>query len=251
MLYKAIVADIDGTIVPVNANTLPTLTVKKAIGKAAKKGIAFSLATGRPFELVEHFIESLQLKSPLIVDNGAAIISADTKRPLYDAIIDIKEVRTIIKIITRCNKSYHVSCVKRNLDTVKFLPLNLEVRKIIVHDLKSSEAEDLISIIASSVNNLNISKTSANNGRKFLDICITHASATKQNAVKRLAEILGIDTKEIIAIGDHYNDLPLFMACGLKVAMGNAVDDLKAIADYVAPSLDNDGVADVIERFIL
>jgi HAD superfamily hydrolase (TIGR01484 family) len=251
MVYKAIVADIGGTIVPVNANILPTPTVKKAIGRAAKKGVNFSLATGRPFELAEHFIESLRLKSPLIVDNGAAIISADTRRPLYDAIIDIKEVRVVVKIITRYNKSYHVSCVNRNLPTVRFISSSLEVRKIIVRDLRPSEAEDLISLIASSVNNLYVSKTSANNGRKFLDVCISHASATKQNAIKKLAEILGIDTKEIIAIGDHYNDLPLFMACGLKVAMGNAVDDLKAIADYVAPSLDNDGVADVIEKFIL
>ena len=41
------------------------------------------------------------------------------------------------------------------------------------------------------------------------------------------------------------------MACGLKVAMGNAIPELKEIADYVAPSVDDDGVADVIEKFIL
>ncbi|HXS15232.1 MAG TPA: HAD hydrolase family protein, partial [Candidatus Saccharimonadales bacterium] len=60
-----------------------------------------------------------------------------------------------------------------------------------------------------------------------------------------------ISTEEIIGIGDGHNDFPLLMACGLKVAMGNAVDDLKAIADYIAPSVDEDGVADVIEKFIL
>lgn len=41
------------------------------------------------------------------------------------------------------------------------------------------------------------------------------------------------------------------MACGLKVAMGNAVQDLKEIADYIAPSVDEDGIADVIEKFVL
>lgn len=41
------------------------------------------------------------------------------------------------------------------------------------------------------------------------------------------------------------------MACGLKVAMGNAVSELKTIADYIAPTIDEDGVADVIEKFIL
>jgi hypothetical protein len=48
-----------------------------------------------------------------------------------------------------------------------------------------------------------------------------------------------------------YNDFSMMMACRLKVAMGNAVPELKEIAHYIAPSVDNDGVADVIERFVL
>ena len=52
-------------------------------------------------------------------------------------------------------------------------------------------------------------------------------------------------------MGDGYNDFPLLMACGLKIAMGNAVPELKAIADFIAPSVEEDGVATVIEKFIL
>jgi hydroxymethylpyrimidine pyrophosphatase-like HAD family hydrolase len=55
----------------------------------------------------------------------------------------------------------------------------------------------------------------------------------------------------MIGVGDGYNDFPLLEACGLKVAMGNALEDLKGIADYIAPSVDEDGVANVIEKFIL
>lgn len=54
-----------------------------------------------------------------------------------------------------------------------------------------------------------------------------------------------------MAVGDGYNDYPLLMAAGFKVAMGNAVPEVKAIADYIAPSVDEDGAADVIEKFIL
>ncbi len=82
-------------------------------------------------------------------------------------------------------------------------------------------------------------------------IVINHALATKQHGIFEVAKILGIDTHEIIGIGDGYNDFPLLMACGLKVAMGNAVDDLKAIADYIAPSVEEDGVVDVINKFVL
>jgi hydroxymethylpyrimidine pyrophosphatase-like HAD family hydrolase len=87
------------------------------------------------------------------------------------------------------------------------------------------------------------------NNKIFIDI--THARATKQLGVFELAKILDIETHEIIGVGDGHNDFPMLMACGLKVAMGNAVDDLKAIADYIAPTVDNDGVADVIEKFVL
>ena len=55
----------------------------------------------------------------------------------------------------------------------------------------------------------------------------------------------------MIGIGDGYNDFPLLMACGLKIAMGNAVEDLKAIADFIVPSVEQDGVAHAINRFIL
>ena len=65
------------------------------------------------------------------------------------------------------------------------------------------------------------------------------------------ATFVRIEQYEIIGVGDGYNDFPLLMACGLKVAMGNATEDLKEIADYIAPTVDEDGVADVIEKFVL
>ena len=56
---------------------------------------------------------------------------------------------------------------------------------------------------------------------------------------------------DTIGIGDGNNDKPWLLMCGLKVTMGNAVPELKAIADYIAPGVENDGVADVIEKFVL
>ncbi|MDG7042371.1 MAG: HAD hydrolase family protein [Nitrososphaerota archaeon] len=66
-----------------------------------------------------------------------------------------------------------------------------------------------------------------------------------------MQEKLGIKKEETIGVGDFPNDLPLFKVSGLKVAMGNAVPDLKAIADYIAPTYEEDGVAEVLRKFIL
>ena len=82
-------------------------------------------------------------------------------------------------------------------------------------------------------------------------VSVTNALATKLHGVMWIADYLHIRPEEIIGVGDGYNDYPLLSACGLKVAMGNAVDEVKAIADYIAPSVEEDGVADVIEKFIL
>ena len=251
MKYKAIVADIDGTVVPVKIDALPSQKVLVAVQKAVDKGIIFTLATGRPFGLVEYLVDHLKLDSPIIVDNGATIYNSESKEVIHDTFIPTQQANDILKMVRTYKKSYNVSCKSENLDSPENLPSHLEVRKFVVHGLKPKEAENLIDELNKSHKNLHVSKTSANEGVEYFSVYISHATATKQYAIAKLAEIIGIQTQEIIAVGDHYNDFPLFMACGLKIAMGNAVDDLKAIADYVAPSVEEDGLAWVIEKFIL
>jgi len=84
-----------------------------------------------------------------------------------------------------------------------------------------------------------------------MKIYITHKNASKQHAAEKLAQMLNVETSEVIGVGDARNDAPLLSACGLRVAMGNADNKLKKIADYVAPTVDEDGVAYVIEKFII
>ena len=92
-------------------------------------------------------------------------------------------------------------------------------------------------------------KAASYKGDHLVDVYFSHSNATKQHAVFELANILGISNDEIIGIGDGYNDFPLLMGSGLKVAMGNAVSELKEIADYIAPTVDDDGLADVISKY--
>ena len=79
----------------------------------------------------------------------------------------------------------------------------------------------------------------------------TRDGVNKATAIKWLGSELGLDTACLIGAGDSYNDLPLLESCGLRIVMGNAPDELKEIADYVAPSVDEDGLAVAIEEFIL
>jgi hydroxymethylpyrimidine pyrophosphatase-like HAD family hydrolase len=80
------------------------------------------------------------------------------------------------------------------------------------------------------------------------DIHITNAAATKEHAIYELEKILGIDKNDMIGVGDGHNDLHLFKAVGHKVAMGNAVEELKQAADEIIGDVKFDGLAVYFEK---
>ena len=76
---------------------------------------------------------------------------------------------------------------------------------------------------------------------------IAPAGVSKWSGVLHLAEQSGICREEICAVGDDVNDIPMILGAGLGVAMGNALDEVKAVADRVAPGHDSDGLVEVVE----
>jgi len=251
MQYKAIISDIDGTLAPVALKSIPSPIVKEAIRQVQDKGFFFSIATGKPFSLVKDLLLDLALTSPIIVDNGAAIYDPISNQPLVDFVIERKESKELLSFIVENSKEYRVSCRNNNLHNITELPKDDEVRKFIILDLPLRKTNDLLNQLQSKFNNLHIVKTSSDLGTQYNAIYISSGEATKQHAVLKFAELVKISTKEIIGVGDHYNDFPLLIACGFKVAMGNAVPELKEIADYVAPTVEEDGLALVLNKFML
>ena len=75
--------------------------------------------------------------------------------------------------------------------------------------------------------------------------------ASKLDAVKLVSKQFGIDKENVIAIGDNFNDQEMIAYAGMGIAMGNAPDEVKAIADYVTDTNNNDGVAKALTKFVL
>ena len=73
----------------------------------------------------------------------------------------------------------------------------------------------------------------------------------KDESLKELLKILDIEEKKLIACGDGMNDIPMLKIAGLPVAMSNAYDAVKEYADVIAPSNDENGVAYIIDKYIL
>ena len=83
----------------------------------------------------------------------------------------------------------------------------------------------------------------------FLEVI--NSNTSKGIALEALAKNIGISSHEVIAIGDSYNDISMIEYAGLGVAVDNAYDEIKSRADYISKSNIDNGVAEVIERFIL
>ncbi len=245
--YKAILIDVDGTLVVNKKDGVPTNKVSKALERANEK-IHVGIATSRCFSAVEYLLPYINLSGPSILNGGGQIIDMQTKKAYYECPILYDDVISITDELKKRNISICV-CIGENACTIPTKEIEKKPFMIFSQGLDDALANELIEIFSNNPR-LSTHKTKSWTEGKS-DILITHVKATKQHGVIEIAKALDITPQEIIGVGDGYNDFPLLMTCGLKVAMGNAIVDLKEIADYVAPSVEDDGVADVIEKFIL
>jgi len=245
--YKALILDVDGTLIPNKRDGMPSKKVTHAIAKASKI-LHISVATSRPYFALSHITKHLGLSGFSIINGGSQIIDIASQKIIWEQILNQDDVHQIYSIAKKLDISFILQDNVSNLEPSR-KNLAKKISKFWFHALTSPEVNKLKKHI-SHIPTVTVHTLPSWKNDK-IDLVITHAAATKQHAIIHIAKLLNINTQEIIAVGDAYVDFPLLMACGLKVAMGNAVDDLKAIADYVAPSVEEDGVADVIEKFIL
>lgn len=249
--YKALMLDVDGTIVPYDYDAVPSEKVKKAV-RAAQDKITVCIATGRSYRSIENILKHFQMKDGFaIINNGAQVIDISNDKILYEKKLSSDDVEKITTILAKNNAPYYIDSHYGNSYPIPDAPPSkTEALKLFTEEIFDLETVEKIVKELSDLSSHVIQKTHHKHKGKF-GLLISHAQATKLHGVVEVAKILGINTHEIIGVGDGYNDFPLLMACGLRVAMGNAVEELKEIADYVAPSVDDDGVADVIEKYVL
>jgi hypothetical protein len=251
MKYKLIIFDIDGTLVPSILEGLPSKKVIEAVHKA-HNSINITVATGRPYHYSEKILRTLKIKGPCVLDGGSEIRDITSNRILFKSEISINTQKEIIKICLPYEYSIFNSNAVREKSRLKSLgDIKEKTGKIVVSGLTENDSikilEELTAVDEISAHP--VSSSWANKDR--IDLHITKAGSTKKESIKKLLGILNIDKKDSIGVGDSLNDMPLFLSVGFKVAMGQAPKELKEIADYVAPSIEDDGVVDIIEKFIL
>lgn len=248
--YKALMLDLDGTTIPNARQASPSAKVVKAIAKA-KNFLQVCAVTGRSYPDAKRVANELALDGPSIVMGGGQIVDFVTDTILWERALSLKDTEKICVVLQQYKQPFFIA-YKDQIDH-PHTQLSLLSQKpaitIAIPDLSAKQTDVFLQELKN-FSSISVHKIIGwKKGTYWIQI--NHAAASKQYAIVEIAKRLQIDTHEIIGAGDGPNDFPLLMSCGLKVAMGNATDDLKAIADYIAPTVEEDGVADVIEKFVL
>ena len=270
---RLIALDLDGTLL--DSDKRLSENNREALERAASEGVYIVPTTGRFYSAMPDVIRSLPFVRYAILINGARVIDIVTGKVLYraemkwDHALKIMEYLDTLDVIYDCfmdNRAWMTEALKGKID--EFSP-NEHYRKMLhelrepVDELKAfvsekkhsvqkiqfffrdpSIREDLIRDLSIRFPAEAISSAVINN------IEINHKNANKGNAITRLSKKLGFGPENVMSFGDGLNDLPMIMAAGLGVAMGNASDYIKSHADYVTDTCDNDGVAKAIHHFL-
>ena len=268
---RLIALDMDGTTF--NSRKEITNRTRRTIAEAVERGIQVFPATGRPKSYLPQEIMSIPGVHYASTSNGASIIDMNKEEPLYEDLIPaermpdiirrIKDLPVIIELFYKgacyCDRStlpvieqilqerpsvqngqapeiYEDGIFDRLLQD----PFPVEKVHLIFSDLKIRKE---IMDFYQKENILDVTSAFAEN------LELTSKTATKSNALLRLAGILGISQEETMPIGDSFNDLDMLGAAGTSVAMGNAEPEIKETADLITKTNDEDGVAWAIEKY--
>lgn len=244
---RALIFDLDGTAVPAKMNAKPSLKVIAAV-KQAQESVVTIFATGRNWKLAKDMAKIFGIKYPCVTYGGAQVIDPVTNKILWQQDLDPGVAPKIVDI---CKQ--YPTCKIFNNTTNKLVPAKAFRAKpietaISIH-IDDKNAQDLLKQIKK-IPLLNV-EMSTGWTKGDVEIGVKHIHATKFMALQTIAKKLKLDPKTCVGVGDSGNDITLLNFCGTRIAMGNATSRLKELAQHIAPSVADDGLAWVVEKFIL
>jgi Cof subfamily protein (haloacid dehalogenase superfamily) len=265
-MYRLLAIDLDGTLLNPRPHKTITPRTRQALRQAAHAGVRIVIATGQNVAVLQHMCAGLPLEGPQIIENGAQIADITTGQIYHEHLLPTRLIRPVLRALQQAgfHRAYHTrDRVYADINTPRVrqwyrppVPPVIEVENVASlyptpcikvvgvgeENRLRAQRPELMSMFAEQ---LYITQ-SAFDLLEFL-----HPAVSKRQGLITIARDLGIESSEIVAIGDGHNDIGMIEFAGLGVAMGNAHDEVKNAADYVTLSNAEDGVAVVIENLIL
>lgn len=272
MAIRLIASDIDGTLLRPDGQISDR--VQLALQAASRAGCLITLATGRSLPFARPVAQQIGIHVPIILHSGALICEADSGKILYECVLDRDATARAIARVTSSGLqplvfSRHVDWLltgppgQENSATARFLANKLaKCQRLSLAELASSGDARSVTVLGPEKDLVELSRElKADDGchgmlaylprlDSFL-LDILGSECSKAAALAFIAARHGISLAETMAVGDHANDVPMILAAGIGVAMGNAPASVQAAADWITASNAEDGLAVAIERFVL
>ena len=264
MKYKLVATDVDGTLV--NDRSVFTPRTLTAVRDAVDAGVIFVVATGRPMCAAEELTTLTDKDMPIILYNGATVFMSKSRKVLthdyldFDLAKEVYEMSIARNVASALWVDEHLMAT-RNCKFVKAYQSLSDVDVTIISDMEAVRGHGISKIVWLDTTEV-IARLQTEMKEHFGDRLNCHFAlaqvlefvgpeTSKAKALAEIGRMYGIDRSEMIAIGDGFNDISMIRYAGLGVAVDNAPAGVRDAADYVTLSNNDDGVADVIEKFIL
>jgi Cof subfamily protein (haloacid dehalogenase superfamily) len=252
---KAVFFDIDGTLVSFKSHTVPE-SARRAIARLREQGVKVFIATGR---LMKHvaIVNDIEVDGYITVNGGYCITSAGEvifesafPRATVERVIDLSEQYGFdLNVMT--HQDMYVSSmgerVQKIASMINIMPTVADVRAIAATQpvvqmcpyISRELEQEIMPLLPDCVGSRWI--------ETFMDLNVR--GVDKSLGIQQVMNYYGLTMAEAMAFGDGGNDLPMVRDAAVGVAMGNACDELKAVADYITSSVDEDGVSRALEHF--
>jgi HAD superfamily hydrolase (TIGR01484 family) len=244
---RAIIFNLDGTALKIEPKATPSTRVVESLKKAYAKAHAI-MSTNRNWSHVKPLVKSLHITSPVLTLGGAQVVDATNGKVLWEQDLDpgiAERILEIAKTYPGVKAIDQATDKPTSLKTFKVKPVMSHISVLIDETLLQDFVKQVKKIP------LLLVETSPGAENGMMEVTVKHIHATKFMALQTVAKTLGLNPKECVGVGNSSHDIALLNFCGTKVAMGNATERLKELAHHVAPSVDEDGLAWVIDQFIL
>jgi Cof subfamily protein (haloacid dehalogenase superfamily) len=267
-VIRLLALDLDGTLM--GDDMVISANVRRAIAAAHERNVVVTLATGRMLDFVLPFARHLGITAPLICYQGGLIQAPDSDVPLYQATMGRVLVREVLVWQARRRQAHDEWQMALYADDAVFITERRYPERVYRDFLgqKLVWVDDLFSVIekyepiklAVFAEPHEADGIEAELRQVFgdrMEVIRSHAmfveanplGVSKGDALRRLAAHMGIPQTQVMAVGDQGNDATMIAWAGVGVAMGDGSPAAKAVADWVAPPLAEDGAAVAIERF--
>lgn len=244
-LTRALIFELDGTAISKKPKSKPSKKVLDSVLHAHDSAVVI-FATSRDWKSAKNYAKLFNITAPCVTLAGAQVVDPQTNKVIWEQDLDPGVPAKIVDIARQfAAKIYDFSSAKY-LSTKTYKVRSVE--PILVFEVAEKLAEDMLKQIKKiPLLSVELVKGSV---KGVAHISVKHIHATKFMALQTIAKREKFNPKESVGVGDGAGDITLLNFCGVKVAMGSATSRLKELAQHIAPTIEEDGLAWVIDTFI-